>query len=102
MPRITQTFSHSLGKDEAVRRLREKISIEKVNKQNVATVTKEVWQDPYNLEFSMTVLTYRVDGSLNIGDSEITLNIDLPMGALLFKGMIESQIQQQMNLMLAK
>ncbi len=84
-----------------MRRLRERISTEKVNKSNVATVTKEVWIDPYNLDFSMSVLNYRIDGALKIGDSEVTLDLNLPMGAVLFKGMIESQIGQQMELMLS-
>lgn len=101
MPRISKSFPHSLGKDEAVRRLRERISSEKINKSNVATVTKEVWIDPYNLDFSMSVLNYRIDGSLKIEDTEVILDLNLPMGAVLFKGMIESQIGQQMELMLS-
>ncbi len=101
MPIISKSFPHSLGKVEAVRRIRERISTEKINKSNVATVTKEVWVDPCRLEFSMTVLAYRIDGSLQIEDSEVLLNLNLPMGAVMFKGMIESQIGQQMKLMLA-
>ncbi len=101
MPRLTKSFPHSLGKDEAVRRLRERISTEKISKTNVVTVTKEVWVDPHNLEFSMTVLKYRIDGSLQIGDAEIVVDVNLPMGAVMFRGMIESQIGQQMELMLS-
>lgn len=100
MPRFTKEFSHALGKDEAVRRLRERISTEKINKSNVATVTREVWVDPYNLEFTMSVLTYRIDGALQIGNSTIQLEVNLPFGAMMFKGMIESQIITQMELML--
>lgn len=100
MPKITKTFTHNLGKDEAVRRLRERISTEKINKSNVATVTKEVWTDPYNLDFAMSVLTYRIDGALHIDDSEVKLELNLPFGAMMFKGMVESQIGQQMELML--
>ena len=94
MPKITKTFTHNLGKDEAVRRLRER------SKSNVATVTKEVWTDPYNLDFAMSVLTYRIDGALHIDDSEVKLELNLPFGAMMFKGMVESQIGQQMELML--
>ncbi len=100
MATITKTFKHSLGKEEAVRRIRERISSEKINKAAVANVTREVWNDPYNLDFSMTVFAYRIDGGLNIGEDTITLNLNLPMGASLFKGMIEDQISQQMNVML--
>lgn len=101
MPKFTKSFPHSLDKDEAVRRLRERISTEKINKSNVVTVTKEVWTNPYNLDFAMSVLAYRIDGSLEIGDEEIKLTVNLPMGAVMFKGMIESQISQQMELMLS-
>lgn len=101
MSKISKTFPHTLGKDEAVRRLRERISTEKISKSNIATVTKEVWIDPYNLDFSMSILTYRIDGSLRINDADIVLDLKLPMGAVMFKGMIESQIAQQMTLMLS-
>ncbi len=100
MAKISKSFTHSLGKEEAVRRLRERMSTEKISKSNIATVTKEVWTDPYNLDFSMSVLTYRVDGALHIEDDRVDLEVNLPMGAIMFKGMIESQIGQQMDLML--
>lgn len=101
MPKLTKSFPHSLGKEEATRRLRERISQERINKSNVAEVTKEVWRDPNNLDFAMTVFSFRVDGSLAIGDEDVTLDLNLPMGAVMFKGMIESQITQQMELMLS-
>lgn len=98
--KLSKSFDHSLGKDEAVRRLRERMSTEKISKSNIATVTKEVWTDPYNLDFSMSVMKYRIDGALSISDDRVDLELDLPMGAAVFKGMIESQIGQQMELML--
>ena len=100
MAKFSKSFKHNLNKDEAVKRLRERISAEKINKSNVANVTKEVWIDPYTLEFAMEVFSYRIDGSLKINDETIDLDVNLPMGAMLFKGMIESQIGQQMEIML--
>lgn len=100
MATIVKSFDHTLGKEEAVRRIRERISSEKINKAAVANVTREIWTDPYNLDFSMTVFTYRIDGSLQIIDEKVTLNLNLPLGAAIFKGMIEDQVTQQMNIML--
>ena len=101
MAMISKTFKHTLGQKEAVRRIRERISSERVNKANIANVTKEIWNDNNNLEFSMTVFNYRVDGSLSIEEELVTLNLRLPMGAMVFKGMIENQISQQMSIMLS-
>lgn len=100
MASITKTFGHSLGKDEAARRIRERVSAEKINRAMVATVTREVWSTPYNLDFSMIVFNYRLDGDLRIDDETITLNLNLPMGAATFKGMIDDQITKQMELMM--
>ena len=100
MASITKTFKHSLGKEEAARRIRERVSAEKINRAMVATVTREVWTDPYNLDFSMIIFNYRLDGGLSIGDDTITLDLNLPMGAATFKGMIDDQISQQMELMM--
>ena len=100
MASITKTFKHSLGKEEAARRIRERVSSEKINRAMVATVTREVWTDPYNLDFSMIIFNYRLDGDLSIDDDTITLNLTLPMGAATFKGMIDDQISKQMDLMI--
>ncbi len=100
MPSFTKTFKHDLGKEEAVRRIRERISTEKINKAAVANVTREVWSDPYHLDFSMTVFKYRIDGALKIDDELVTLDLTLPMGAAVFKELIDYQISQQMDVML--
>ena len=101
MPNLTKTYPHSLGKEEAARRLKERIASEKINKANVASVSKEVWNDPYNLDFAMTLFGYRIDGTLKVEDSEIIVNLNLPFVAMMVKGMIEDQMQQQMDIMLA-
>lgn len=101
MPNLTKNYPHSLGKEEAARRLKERIASEKISKANVASVTKEVWNDPYNLDFSMTLFNYRVDGTLQVEESEIVVNLNLPFVAMMVKGMIEAQMQQQMDAMLA-
>ena len=101
MPNLTKTYPHSLGKEEAARRIKERIAAEKINKANIASVSKEVWNDPYNLDFAMTLFGYRLDGTLKIEDTEIIVNLNLPFVAMMVKGMIEDQMQQQMDAMLA-
>jgi len=100
MGTLTKTFQHTLGKEEAVRRLRERIASEKISKASIVTVTREVWNTPYSLDFSMSAFNYRIDGSLKIEDTIVTLDLNLPLGAMIFKGMIEKQIGQQMEIML--
>lgn len=100
MPNMTKTYPHSLGKDEAARRLRERISSEKISKANLVSVSKEVWNDPYNLDYSMTLFNHRVDGTLEITDDQVVVNLNLPFVAMMVKGMIENQMDQQMEIML--
>ncbi len=102
MAKLTKTFPHSLGQEEAARLIRERISLEKINKANLVTVTRENWSDPYNLDFSMTIFNYRIDGVLKIEEQSMTVELDLPLGASLFRGMIESQLTQQIEGMLKK
>ena len=101
MPNLTKNYPHSLGKEEAARRIKERIASEKINKANVASVSKEVWNDPYNLDFAMTLFGYRVDGTLKIEESDVVVNLNLPFVAMMVKGMIVSQMQEQMETMLA-
>ncbi|MBS7336758.1 MAG: polyhydroxyalkanoic acid system family protein [Thermoguttaceae bacterium] len=100
MASFSKVFQHGLGQEEAVRRIRERIAIEKNNRANVANVTREVW-DPFNvLDFSMIVFKFRIDGTLQIENNTMELTLKLPLGAKVFAGMIEDQITQQINALL--
>lgn len=101
MPRISKTFPHSLGREEAARRLKAAIAREKINKALAVAEPRENWIDDYHLNYSMKVFTYPISGDLVVNDEDIAINIELPVVAVMVTGMIEDQLQQQMKEFLA-
>ncbi|MDO5566378.1 MAG: polyhydroxyalkanoic acid system family protein [Planctomycetia bacterium] len=101
MPRISKTFPHTLGQEEAAKRLKSAIAREKINKAFAVSEPSENWIDDYHLNYSMKVFSYPISGDLAINDSDIVVNIELPVVAVMVTGMIEDQLQQQMKEFLA-
>jgi len=101
MPQIKKTYSHSLGCDEAARRIKAAIEQEKVNKANIVTATREDWSSPYHVDYAMKAFGYDVSGTLDIHDDDVVVVLDLPMIAMMVKGMIEDQLEQELAKLLA-
>jgi len=100
MPKITKTFSHQLGKDEALRRIKAKLDEERVSKSNFVTSSAENWQDGH-LDFSIVIFTYTVHGTLDVTETTLDVMLDLPVVAMMVQGMIKDQLQQEVDGLLA-
>ncbi len=100
MPKISLSFPHELGKDEAVARIHKAIESEKVKKSNIVTHSTEKWVGGDHLDWTMTIFTYPISGTLDIKDAAIDVTLDLPMAATMVTGMIKNQLGQQIAGML--
>jgi hypothetical protein len=99
MPKLTLEVPHSLGRQEAARRIREQIEkLRASSGVNVADV-KEQWADD-TLDFGFDVMGMKVAGTLAVEDALVRLSADLPLAAMMVKKIIEQRIQQELGQLL--
>lgn len=96
MPKFDVNVPHTLTKQEAHERL--KAFSEKV-REHYTDLVKDVhqeWQGE-TLNFGFKTLGQRIDGSLEVADSAIRVQGDLPFTAMMFKGKIESVLRDEIT-----
>ncbi|MES2303486.1 MAG: polyhydroxyalkanoic acid system family protein [Pseudomonadota bacterium] len=85
---------HSLDRDEARRRLREKTSQAALKADGMATVTTE-FVDEDHLKMAVGAMGYTVDCAVEITDSELVVDVDIPASLGFAKRMIEGVIRER-------
>ncbi len=101
MPLMNITVPHQLGRDEATRRLTEKL--EQIKKEHTYTVSDltETWPDPHSMEFSFKVLGFSLTGDVVSLDDAVRIGVDLPFAAMLMQKTIESQVTKELTQVLS-
>lgn len=101
MPKLTMETPHELARDEAVRRLKEKFADAKDTYGSQVTDLREQWNDG-TLSFSFKVVGMSIAGTVAVEDSAVKLDTELPMAAIMFKGMIEGRIREELSELLGR
>jgi putative polyhydroxyalkanoate system protein len=96
MPQLSMEIPHTLGREEATRRIKEQSA--KVRGQ--VSDLEEQWQD-HTLAFRFKALGFGVSGNLAVEDALVKINVQLPLAAAMIKGTIEQQLRQEMAGVLA-
>ncbi len=92
--------SHSLGRKEAVRRLKEKFGAVRASYGSQVNNLQEEWVD-HTFSFGFKTLGMDIAGTVQVEDSSVKLNPELPLVAMLFKGTIQEHIRQEIGGLLA-
>ena len=100
MPRVLMETSHDLGREEATRRLREKIDVVRATYKGQVTDLHEDW-DENTLAFRFKAIGMKVAGTVTIDASAVRLAANVPLAAMVFKGMIEERVRQELGQLLA-
>ncbi len=100
MPQLTTEVPHALGHAEAVRRLKEQFTITQAAYQAHVSDLQQEWTDS-TLTFSFRAMGMAVSGTLVVEDAEVTVETELPLAAALFKGLIQQQIREELQRVLA-
>ena len=100
MPRISMDTAHSLGKDEAVRRLQQKFSAVRATLGRQVNDLHEEWADGI-LSFGFKAVGMKVDGTVTVEDDAVKLAAKVPLAAMMFKGKIEQRIREELGDLLA-
>ncbi len=100
MPRLTMETQHALGRDEALRRLKDKFSFVRDNYGNQVKDLHEEWNGD-TLSFGFKATGMKVSGTVAVEDACVKLDAKLPMAAMLIKGMIQKRIREELGDLLA-
>jgi hypothetical protein len=100
MPRLTLEVPHSLGLDEATRRLKDKFAAARAEHQGRVSNLREEWRD-HTLSFAFQAMGMGVSGTVAVEPSHVKLNAELPLAAAFFKGAIEQRLRHEVGVVLA-
>ncbi|OGI81904.1 hypothetical protein A3I25_01020 [Candidatus Nomurabacteria bacterium RIFCSPLOWO2_02_FULL_42_17] len=96
MIKINKTVPHSLSKDEALKRIKNLLSL---TKQKFGDKISDVYEDwnGYCGKFSFMIMGHEASGVLEVHEKEVQLSgeVGLPWLLSWFKGKIESTIEEE-------
>jgi hypothetical protein len=101
MPLLNVEVPHSLAQSEATKRLNNKHA--EIKEKNTYTVTNlsETWVDSGTLEFSFKIYGFSITGSVHSLEHSVKMSVDIPLAAMMMRGMIESQIKTELTQVLS-
>ena len=100
MPHLSMETPHTLGQEEATRRLKGKFSIVRDAYRGQVSDLQEVWNE-HILSFSFKAVGMKVAGTVTVEDLAVKLNAELPFAAMMFKGLIEQKVREELGELLA-
>jgi hypothetical protein len=98
---LVLSISHTLGKEEAVRRLKSGLATVPANFRQVLVVQEEVWTDDH-LQFRVSALGQVASGTIDVAQDHVRLEVALPWLLAQLVEKIRPLIQKQGALMLEK
>jgi hypothetical protein len=96
MPRLTMETAHALGRQEAARRLKEKFNAVRDAHRGQVSDLDEQWND-HTFSFAFQAVGMRIAGTVTVEDSAVKLAAELPLAAMMFRGMIEARVQAELG-----
>ena len=88
--------SHRLGKEEAQRRLKDKLSTVPADYRRKVTHLREEWSDG-TLSFAFETMGSRIAGTMVVQDREVRLAADVPFHIAIFKRLIERRLRAELG-----
>lgn len=99
MPQFTVTVPHRMQQSEATERVQALVDRIVQSQGGQVEVFEQTWNDN-ELRFGFKTFGVRLTGTMTVGPQDVRVVGDLPFAAMLFKGKIESGIEQQLQKML--
>jgi hypothetical protein len=85
---------HSLGQDEALTRIRNRIATIRAEYGERASDVQEQWTGNVGT-FRATAMGFSVAGTVTVSPTDVSLSADLPFAAAFFKDKIEATIRDR-------
>ncbi len=87
---------HALGREEATRRIKDLLP----KARDKVTDLDEQWQD-HTVTFHFKAMGFKVGGTMAVEDTAANLDVNLPLAAMMVKGMIEKRVREELGAVLA-
>lgn len=100
MPSINISVPHELGQETALERIQGVADKVREKYKDQVKNMEESWEGN-QLTFSFRTLGFDIKGVLQVLDSEVKLDSDLPFAAMMFKGKIEESVREEFTKLLA-
>jgi Putative polyhydroxyalkanoic acid system protein (PHA_gran_rgn) len=100
MPSLKLNFSHQLGQEEAVSRLKTLLTKVKDRYQDQVSNLHESWSGN-KLDFGFKTYGFDISGNVLVGPNDVQLDGQIPFAAMMFKGKIENALRDQLTRTLA-
>lgn len=100
MPRLSLEISHTLGQEEATRRLKEMFAAAHTEHQDRVNDFHDEWKG-HTFFFAFKVLGMAIDGSVAVEPEKIVLEAKIPFAAMLAKRAIEDRLRKEVAVALA-
>lgn len=91
---MRMAIPHTLGREEARRRLREKARRAAEKADGMAAVTTTFTDDDH-MAMSVTAMGYTVDCQVEVAETELVVDVDIPASLGFAKRMIEGVIREK-------
>ncbi|MGA2619906.1 MAG: polyhydroxyalkanoic acid system family protein [Thermoguttaceae bacterium] len=92
MPKLSVEVAHTLGRQEAIRRLDGQLGRARAAASDLQTE----WHDNV-LSFHAEALGAKIAGSVTVEDSAVRVAVDLPLVAMMIKGLIAERVRQELS-----
>jgi len=100
MSHLSMTADHRLGKEEAERRLKDKLRVLLDKYGYHASGLEQAWTDG-TLSFRFSTRGMHVNGTMQIGDRDVRLSADVPFTVVIFRKRIEGRIRSELGELLS-
>ncbi|MDR1493655.1 MAG: polyhydroxyalkanoic acid system family protein [Planctomycetaceae bacterium] len=102
MPKITVSQNHNLNQNSVTSLLKSKISAALQENSSVVKDFTERWADDHTMEFAFKVMGFSISGLLKSLPNQVCGEVNLPLAAMMVKGMIESRLKEELGKILAE
>ena len=100
MPKSSVTVPHTLGADEAKRRLSGMLAQTREQFADSISDVQETWNGYVN-DVSFRALGFHITGAISVEPAQVQVDIQFPFAALPFKSRIEREIVEHARALLA-
>ena len=101
MPKLSIAVNHALDQGEVIQRLKNESNLLQSSFGNQVQDFHEDWSDK-GLTFRFKAMGMSVDGSVAVEPNQILTTANVPLAAMMFKGMIEAKVKSRLEELLEK
>jgi hypothetical protein len=96
MPKLTLEVPHTLGREEATRRLQQQFELARGAYGSYVSDLQQEWKEN-TLSFAFRAAGMKVAGLVAVEEALVRVQADLPLAAMMLKGTIEQRVKQELS-----